>query len=396
MDEIVTLVEIDWKPVIVALVLLLCFTVGFLKALEYLAGKFGIEKKTQRDHKLLIKTSDNLAALQEQHDKDMEQSLEHDREMRESLSNFIAEMRETVAETQRQMKEYTETITGNFVGIGIYMVKNTEKNLIQVLAPIKESPAEEVGILPGDFITKVDGVEYTGDDMTAASNNIKGEEGTKVNLEVLRGEETLNFEIERRKINTNPVIAEKLENNIGYLEVSSFDEDTADDFKEKFSRLKEQGITSLIIDLRDNGGGLVDEALDILDYIVPKGENLLITVDKNGKEKIDKAEEDEVLVDMPVVVLVNGYSASASEIVAGALKDLGEATIVGTTTYGKGVIQSLMSLRNGSGLKVTIEEYYTPNKLKINGVGIEPDVEVEEDTSTEEDEQLQKAIDVLR
>ena len=316
----------------------------------------------------------------------------------DAITGFVASLGDPYTEyiPADEMKEYTETITGNFVGIGIYMVKNTEKNLIQVLAPIKESPAEEVGILPGDFITKVDGVEYTGDDMTAASNNIKGEEGTKVNLEVLRGEETLNFEIERRKINTNPVIAEKLENNIGYLEVSSFDEDTADDFKEKFSRLKEQGITSLIIDLRDNGGGLVDEALDILDYIVPKGENLLITVDKNGKEKIDKAEEDEVLVDMPVVVLVNGYSASASEIVAGALKDLGEATIVGTTTYGKGIIQSLMSLRNGSGLKVTIEEYYTPNKLKINGVGIEPDVEVEEDTSTEEDEQLQKAIDVLR
>lgn len=387
----------------IMLVVLTAFITCIITA-GYLSSKFNLSngEETPISSLLTNMTDDSMTSqlknIKNIIDKYYLYDYDEDEATDDAITGFVASLGDPYTEyiPADEMKEYTETITGNFVGIGIYMVKNTEKNLIQVLAPIKESPAEEAGILPGDFITKVDGVEYTGDDMTAASNNIKGEEGTKVNLEVLRGEETLNFEIERRKINTNPVIAEKLENNIGYLEVSSFDEDTADDFKEKFSRLKEQGITSLIIDLRDNGGGLVDEALDILDYIVPKGENLLITVDKNGKEEIDKAEEDEILVDMPVVVLVNNYSASASEIVAGALKDLGEATIVGTTTYGKGVIQSLMSLRNGSGLKVTIEEYYTPNRSKINEVGIEPDVEVEEDTSTEEDEQLQKAIDVLR
>ena len=309
-----------------------------------------------------------------------------------------------------EMEEYTETIMGNFVGIGIYMVQNTEKNVIEVLAPIKESPAEKAGILPGDIIKSVNGVQYTGEQMTEASNNIKGEEGSKVKLEILRGEETLNFEIERKKINTNPVVAEKiedetaqLEGNIGYLEISSFDEGTAEDFKTKFEQLKSEGTTSLIIDLRNNGGGIVDEALAIADYIVPKGKDLLITVDKDGNEEIEKSENDPI-IDMPIVVLVNENTASASEILAGALKDLDEATIVGTKTYGKGVIQQVLSLRTGAGLKVTVEEYYTPNRTKINKVGIEPDevVELPETVKNpllvtkEEDTQLQKAIEILK
>ena len=309
-----------------------------------------------------------------------------------------------------EMEEYTETIMGNFVGIGIYMVQNTEKNVIEVLAPIKESPAEKAGILPGDIIKSVNGVQYTGEQMTEASNNIKGEEGSKVKLEILRGEETLNFEIERKKINTNPVVAEKiedetaqLEGNIGYLEISSFDEGTAEDFKTKFEQLKSEGITSLIIDLRNNGGGIVDEALAIADYIVLKGKDLLITVDKDGNEEIEKSENDPI-IDMPIVVLVNENTASASEILAGALKDLDEATIVGTKTYGKGVIQQVLSLRTGAGLKVTVEEYYTPNRTKINKVGIEPDevVELPETVKNpllvtkEEDTQLQKAIEILK
>ena len=302
-----------------------------------------------------------------------------------------------------QMEEYTENITGNYVGIGIYMIENKEQNKIQVLSPITESPAAEAGILPGDIIISVDGVEYTGDQMDEASNKIKGPEGTTVKLGILRGEEKLEFEITRKKINTNPVIAKKLENNIGYLQLSSFDDGTAEDFKSKFEGLKNEGITSLIIDLRNNGGGIVDEALQIADYIVPKGKDLLITVDKNQNEEIEKSEQDPI-IDMPIVVLVNENTASSSEILAGALKDLDEATIVGTTTYGKGVIQQIISLRTGAGIKVTVEEYYTPNRTKINGVGIEPDEKVELPETVEspllvtdeEDTQLQKAIEILK
>lgn len=300
-----------------------------------------------------------------------------------------------------EMKEYTESIMGNFVGIGIYMIQNTEKNLVQVLSPIRESPAEKAGIKAGDLITKVNGVSYTADQMTEMSKTIKGEEGSNVTIEVLRGEQTLTFEVTRAKVNTNPIYSEKLENNIGYLEITSFDEGVAEDFKSKYLDLKEQGIKGLVIDLRDNGGGIVDEALKIVDYIVPKNQTTLITVDKDGKEEVSKSKEDR-LVEEPVVVLVNSSSASASEIMAGALKDLKCATIVGTKTYGKGVIQQLLTLSNGAGLKITVEEYYTPNKTKINKVGITPDYEVLLETSiTREptdanDTQLNKAKEILK
>ena len=164
------------------------------------------------------------------------------------------------------------------------MVKNTEKDLVQVLSPIRESPAEKAGIKAGDLITKVNGVSYTADQMSEMANTIKGEEGSKVTIEVLRGEQILTFEVTREKVNTNPVYSEKLENDIGYLEITSFDEGVAEDFKAKYLSLKEQGIKGLVIDLRDNGGGLVAEALKIVDYIVPKDQTELITVYKDGKE----------------------------------------------------------------------------------------------------------------
>lgn len=330
--------------------------------------------------------------------------IDEDKAIDGAIEGYVAALGDKYTEyiPKDEMQEYTQNLMGNYVGIGIYMAQNTEDNTIVVVSPIKYSPAEEAGILPGDIIKKIDGVEYNGDNMDAAANSIKGVEGSTVKLEIQRGQEIKTFEITRRKITTNPVLAEKLENNIGYLEVSSFDENTADNFKTKYEELKSQGITSLIIDLRNNGGGLVEEALKIADYIVPKDKELLVTVDKDGKEKVEKSKED-VLIDMPIVVLVNKNSASSTEILAGALKDLKEATIVGTTTYGKGVIQQLLSLRDGSGLKVTVEEYYTPNRTKINGVGIEPDEKVELPDSVEnplaverkDDTQLQKAIELL-
>ena len=330
--------------------------------------------------------------------------IDEDKAVDGALEGYVASLGDQYTEyiPKDEMQEYTQNLLGNYVGIGIYMAQNTKDNTIVVAMPVKYSPAEEAGILPGDIIKKIDGVEYTGEDMNAAANNIKGAEGTTVKLEIQRGQEIKTFEITRKKITTNPVVAEKLDNNIGYLEVSSFDEDTAENFKAKYEELKTQGITSLIIDLRNNGGGLVEQALKIADYIVPKDKELLVTVDKDGKEKVEKSKED-VLIDMPIVLLVNKNSASSSEILAGALKDLNEATIVGTTTYGKGVIQQLVTLRDGSGLKFTVEEYYTPNRTKINGVGIEPNEKVDLPESVtnpisverKDDTQLQKAIELL-
>lgn len=308
----------------------------------------------------------------------------------------------TVYYTKEEMDDIMQETNGNYVGIGIYMTLDTEKNAILVLSPIENSPAEEAGLMPGDIITKVDGVSYTGDQLDEASNKIKGKEGTKVTLEILRGEETKTFEIERRTVLISHITTKVLENNIGYIAISDFEGGCADEFREKYLELEKQGITKLIIDIRDNGGGIVDEALEIAEMITDKGSTLLITTDKNEKEDVTKSTSDPI-INVPIVLLTNEYSASASEILAAALKENGKATLVGTTTYGKGIIQELHQLSDGSGLKITTNEYFTPNHNAIHEIGIEPDIEVELSDEAkaqlelpeEDDTQLQKAIEVL-
>lgn len=305
--------------------------------------------------------------------------------------------------SKEDMADYMADATGNFVGVGVYMVQDTEANKIMVLSPIKGSPAEKAGLQPGDYIIAVDGITYTGEQMTEASNKIKGETGTTVKLQIQRKDETLDIELTRENIKVNPVEGEVLENNIGYIEFSSFDDGTAEEFKTKFEELQGKGIKSLIIDLRNNGGGIVDEALEIANYILDKDSVILYEVDKNNNETVEKTTDDPI-INMPIVILTNENTASSSEILAGALKDHKKATIVGEKTYGKGVIQRLLTLPDGSGLKITSEKYLTPNRTEINKVGIEPDEKVElPETVTNilnveknEDTQLQKAIEILK
>lgn len=304
--------------------------------------------------------------------------------------------------TKEEMDELMEETTGNYVGIGIYMTLDIDNNAIYVVKPMEDSPAEEAGIQAGDLIIKVDGKEYSGEELDQASNAIKGEEGTTVKLEILRDGETKELEVERRKIVVSHIVEKKFD-NIGYLLIEDFDGGCAKEFEEKYKELESQGIDRLIIDLRNNGGGVVDEAVSIADMLLDKDDTILITKDKKGNEEITKSEHNPTIT-MPVVVLTNGYSASASEILVGALQDNERATIVGTKTYGKGVIQEVDRLNDGSGLKITIEEYYTPNKNEINKVGIEPDEEIdlsdevkEQGTYTDdEDNQLQKAIEIIK
>ena len=305
--------------------------------------------------------------------------------------------------SKEEMEDYMNEALGNYKGIGIYMVKDKETNKVKVLTPIKGSPAEKAGILPGDLILEVNDKKYSADEMEQMSKDIKGEEGTEVKLKLLRKGDQIELNIKRENIKMNIVEGKVLENKIGYINFTSFDETTAEDFKNKYEELNKQGIKSLIIDLRNNGGGIVDEAIKIADYMTNKGDILLYEVDKNGNEKTRKSEKDPI-INMPIVILTNENTASASEILAGALKDLGKAKIVGTKTFGKGVIQQILSLRDGSGLKITVEEYQTPNHNKINKVGIEPDekVELKEEYKNKliipekEDTQLKKAIEILK
>lgn len=305
--------------------------------------------------------------------------------------------------TKDEMDDFKQETEGNYVGIGIYMTKNTRDNTIVIIAPIKGSPAESAGIKTGDIIKKVDGLEYTGDDYEKISSYIKGKNGTKVNLEVEREGETLNFEIERRKIELYPIESEVLENNIGYISLSSFDENCSKKFKDNYDKLVEKNIKSLIIDVRNNGGGIVGEALKIADYALDKDKKIITTVDKKGKETEEKSKKEKI-INIPIIVLVNENTASASEILAVALKENEVAKVVGTRTYGKGVIQELLTLPDGSGLKITIEEYYTPNHNKLNKEGVTPDEEVKlpenikniYNIEKKDDTQLQKAIEMLK
>lgn len=304
--------------------------------------------------------------------------------------------------TKEEMEEFKKDTEGEYVGIGIYMYKNTVDNTIVVLYSIENSPAEEAGLQYGDIIKKVDGIEYTGDDFETISTKIKGKVGTKVNVEIEREGKNLSFEIERKNIDLYPIKHEILDNNIGYINLPSFDENCAKEFKEIYKELANNKLNGLVIDLRNNGGGIVDEALQIADYILEKNDIILITKDRNENEEIEKSTKKPI-INVPVVILTNKNTASASEILAGALKENGKATIVGEQTYGKGVIQELISLKDGSGIKITTEEYYTPNRNKINKIGIEPDekVSLPDEVSNiysvdiKYDTQLQKAIKIL-
>lgn len=304
---------------------------------------------------------------------------------------------------KKDVEEFSTNTNGNYEGIGIYYGRLVENNKVVVISPIKDTPAYEAGILPGDLIIKINDEEIgDNESLDEISSKIKGKEGTQVKLTILRGDETKEFTIERKKIRLHYIDAEVFENNIGYMQFISFDEGTAKEFKEKYEELKNEGIRALIIDLRFNGGGIVQEATEIADSILKKDSTIVKIIDKNRKEEIIKAKTDDI-IDLPIIILANSYTASASEILTGALRDNGVAKVVGETTYGKGVIQNVFTLKSGAALKITTSEYITPNGNKINKIGINPDLEVklpEEyqkkiSIQRENDTQLQKAIEML-
>ena len=310
----------------------------------------------------------------------------------ETIKGYINGLNDEYSEymTKEDWEDYQANALGNYVGIGIYMAKDDSGNIV-IVQPIEGSPAEEKGLLSGDIIVEVNGESVLNMDTSVVASKVKGEAGTNVNLKIIREQENLTFDVERKEIKVYHVKSEIKENDIGYIKLSTFDEGCSSEFEKAFNEIKEGGAKKLIIDLRDNTGGLVDEALNIADMIVQKDKKLLITVDsKDHKE--ETISKNEPIINMDIVVLVNEYSASASEILVGALKDNEEATVVGTKTYGKGVIQNVISMGDGSVLKLTTAEYFTPNETKIHKVGIEPDYTIElikeEKDQQEVDEQL--------
>ncbi|MBO5397799.1 MAG: S41 family peptidase [Clostridia bacterium] len=300
--------------------------------------------------------------------------------------------------TKEEWEEYQTAALGNYVGIGIYMGTDKDGNTI-VSAPIKDSPAEKAGIKTEDIIVEVDGENVLGVDSALIATKIKGEANTKVHLKIARGTEYLEFDIIREEIKIYHVETEIKNGNVGYMSLYTFDTGSAEEVQKAIKELESKGAKKFILDLRYNGGGLVDEALKIANLFIPKNKDVLITVDSQENRVVTKTENDNI-TNAELVVLVNEYSASASEILSGALKDNGRAKIVGTKTFGKGVIQNVFSLFDGSVLKLTVAEYFTPNETKINKEGIVPDIEVElEKVEKEEDfvdTQLNKALEILK
>ena len=292
-----------------------------------------------------------------------------------------------------EYEELIVNVTGDFVGIGVYIYKDKDGNLI-VLAPMENSPSEEAGIEAGDIILTIDGENCNEMDINVASSKIKGEAGSTVELEIQRGTETLKKTVTRRTVEIKDSASKILDGNIGYIVLSTFDTDCSKEIEKYMEEFQSKGINSVILDLRNNTGGVVEEAVKISELFIDKGNTVLRSYNKTEKETIIKSSSGKYK-DINLVVLVNNYSASASEIVTAALKDNKAATIVGIRTYGKGVMQEIQPLFDGA-IKITIEEFKTPNGDTINKVGINPDVEIEIDKDSNEDVQLQKAIEILK
>jgi len=301
--------------------------------------------------------------------------------------------------TKEEFDSIAESSSGKYSGIGAYVTYDNELNITYISNPMPGSPAEESGLLPDDYIYEIDGEDVRGLDLNVVVSKIKGPEGTDVVIGVKRdGEEDLKYiTVTRRTIEVAMLESEMLEDNIGYIWLYEFEKIAVDQFDKAYAELEAEGMEGLIVDLRDNPGGDLEAVVDLVDEFVSEGV-ITYTKDKNGGGETFKADSDSH--DIPLVLIVNGNSASAAEIMTGSLKVHGKATVVGTTTYGKGIVQSLFGLSDGTAVKITESEYYLPNDECIHGKGIEPDIEIELDRENykkgECDNQRDKAIEVMK
>lgn len=305
--------------------------------------------------------------------------------------------------TAEEYAKFNEANSGEYCGIGVVVRKNDDGNIL-VVEPYEGSPGKEAGIRKNDVIISVNGEAIADEDISDIVARIKGKEGTTVDVGIKREgvDDTINMTITRRKVEVKTVTYEMLENSIGYISIDEFDKVTAQQFKKGYDELKSQGMKGLIVDIRSNPGGLLSTVIDMLDEILPDG-LILYTEDKYGK-RVEYNGTNPNVADVPIAVLVDGGSASASEIFAGAIQDYGIGTIIGTQTFGKGIVQETRRMSDGSAIKFTISKYYTPKAQDIHGRGITPDVVVElseefknlTEYDEKKDNQLQTAISVLQ
>ena len=300
---------------------------------------------------------------------------------------------------KEEFKDFKESTSGIYGGIGVIITELD--GYVTVVAPIEDTPGDRAGLKTGDRIVKVDNVDITGICLEKVTSMLKGKKGTKVIITIVRENKTepVDIEIKREEIILKTVKAEMLKNDIAYIRISMFDQDTGKEFKKALKEIETRNAKGLILDLRQNPGGYVTQCVDVADELLDKG-IIFYTEDKARNRDITYSKESKI--NIPYVLLVDGGSASASEIVAGAIKDRKAGLIVGEKTFGKGLVQTVEKLYDGSGFKLTTQKYYTPNGISINKIGIEPDIEVlaledSENQGTEEfkDMQLETAVEEL-
>ncbi|WP_461205956.1 S41 family peptidase [Clostridium sp. DL1XJH146] len=311
----------------------------------------------------------------------------------------------TVYYNEEDYKKFNETVTGSYEGVGLQV--GVKDNKIVVITTFEDSPAQKAGIRAGDVIVKVEDVAVSGTELDNAVSMMKGEKGTAVSMTLYRestGEYTVS--VERDEIKLTTVTGQMLDDEIGYISISIFENKTSDEFKSKLKELEDQGMKGLVLDIRQNPGGWLTECVDISSQFVPKGDTIVSTIDKYDNEKVETSKGG-IAIGMPLVVLIDGNSASASEIFSGVVRDYELGTLIGENTFGKGIVQTVLDkstygFGDGTALKVTTSKYYTPNGENIHKIGIAPDIEVkypdelrEEEYSRETDPQFQKALEEM-
>ena len=391
-----------WKGFFCATILFtvvaaICICIGlFIKVKTYSSGNGNLVTQSEKVQSKLafLETYIRGYYLDEINDEQMEDYLYY---------GLVAGLGDPYAAyyNEEETQSMLDSSSGNYCGIGAVFSQNLITGTITVTRVYEGCPSYEAGLLPEDILYKVGDEEVTGQDLTNVVTKIKGEEGTEVTLTMIRGEEYIDFTMKRQMIEVPTIEHEMLADRVGYIMISEFDGVTDEQFIEALENLQSQGMKSLVIDLRNNGGGSVESVCHIADKLLPEGP--IVYTEYKGEER-EARNSDSDCVKVPIAVLMNGASASASEILAGALQDYGAAKIIGTQSYGKGIVQSIFDLQDGTALKLTTAKYYTPNGNNIHEIGITPDVEIdlpeelktEVTLSFEEDVQLQKAIEVLQ
>lgn len=302
---------------------------------------------------------------------------------------------------KEEFEEFNEHNSGEYMGVGIQV--GVQNNKIVIMDPIAGGPADKAGIESGDVLLEVNGNKVVGEDLKKATDMMKGKTKEVLNLKLEReGKGTFNVDVTRDVVKMINVKGEMIDNEVGYIQIVAFEKNVAKDFKEKLTELKKSGMKKLVLDLRGNPGGYMNECVDMVSNFIPKGKLIVSTKDKYGKEEKALSTGGSA-IGMPLTVLINGNSASASEIVAGAIRDYKVGTLVGETTFGKGIVQTVLNEDEGKGLKLTISKYYTPNGENIHKKGVNPDVKVEykesltrKDYNRSEDPQFKKALEILK